>query len=97
MLDARGASVTYIHYLDTPPTREDIEVVMGALGIESPRAMMRTKESLYGELQLGDADDEALMQAMLAHPVLIERPIVIRGSRAVIARPPEKLEALFRD
>jgi arsenate reductase len=53
--------------------------------------MMRTGEPEYRELGLKDADDEALFDAMAAHPILIERPIVIVGGRAVVARPPERL------
>ena len=53
--------------------------------------MMRTGEAVYRELGLKSADPEALFDAMAAHPILIERPIVIVGERAVIARPPERL------
>ena len=68
---------------------------MGLLGIDDPRAMMRTGEAMYKELELADADRDALLDAMTKHPILIERPIVIRGDRAVIARPPEKLLELL--
>jgi arsenate reductase len=68
---------------------------MGLLGIDDPRQMMRTGEDVYKELDLAGADSDALLDAMTKHPVLIERPIVIRGDRAVIARPPEKLLDLF--
>jgi len=60
------------------------------LGIDDPRQMMRTGEAVYKELGLASADRDALLDAMAAHPVLIERPIVIRGDRAVIGRPPER-------
>jgi arsenate reductase len=61
------------------------------LGSDDPRAVMRTGEALYQELGLSSADRETLLDAMVAHPILIERPIVIRGDRAVVARPPEKV------
>ena len=64
---------------------------MGMLGIDDPRQMMRTGERVYKELGLDGAGRDALLDAMAEHPILIERPIVIRGDRAVIARPPEKL------
>lgn len=64
---------------------------MGLLGIDDPRAMMRTGESVYRELDLAHAGRDALLDAMVQHPILIERPIVVHGDRAVIARPPEKL------
>jgi arsenate reductase len=67
------------------------------LGIASPRDMMRTGEAVYRELALASADDERLLDAMVEHPILIERPIVIRGERAVIARPPEKLLDLLEE
>jgi arsenate reductase len=68
---------------------------MSLLGIDDPRAMMRTGEGVYTELGLADADRDGLINAMVAHPILIERPIIIRGERAVVARPPERLLELF--
>jgi arsenate reductase len=64
---------------------------MGLLGIDDPRAMMRTGEPIYRELGLADREGDELVAAMVEHPILVERPIVIRGDHAVIARPPEKL------
>ena len=64
---------------------------MTLLGIEDPREMMRTGEKTYSELGLADAGSERLLEAITEHPILLERPIVIVGDRAVIARPPEKL------
>ena len=61
------------------------------LGTDDPRAMMRTSEPIYREKGLATAGPGALLDAMLEHPILIERPIVIAGDRAVIARPPELL------
>jgi arsenate reductase len=84
-----------VHYLDDPPSPQELERVLALLGTADPRAMMRTAEPLYHELGLADASDAALLDAMAEHPVLIERPIVIRGDRAVVARPPEVLLALL--
>ena len=72
-----------------------MERVMGLLGIDNPRGMMRTAEDVYKELGLADADRDALLDAMTKHPILIERPIVIVGDRAVVARPPERLFELL--
>ena len=85
----------YFHYLDRSPSRLEVQRVMRLLGIDDPRAMMRTGEKVYVELGLADADPNGLIDAMVAHPILIERPIVIRGERAVVARPPERLLELF--
>jgi arsenate reductase len=95
LLDGQGVEAEYFRYLEDAPTRDELERVMGLLGIDDPRQMMRTGEDVYEELGLADADGDALLDAMTKHPILIERPIVIRGDRAVIARPPEKLLDLF--
>ena len=95
MLEARGVEADYVRYLDEAPSRVEIERVMGLLGIDDPRAMMRTGEAVYVELGLDDADRDGLIAAMVEHPILIERPIIIRGERAVVARPPERLLELF--
>jgi arsenate reductase len=80
-----------VHYLDDTPSRDEIVRIAGLLGVDDPREMMRTGEPVYRELGLKAADREALFDAMAEHPILIERPIVIAGDRAVIARPPERL------
>jgi arsenate reductase len=59
--------------------------------------MMRTNEPVYRELGLASADRDALLDAMVQHPIMIERPIVIHGDRAVIGRPPERALELFRE
>ena len=95
LLAEQGVDPVIVRYLDDPPSREEIVRVMGLLGIDDPRQMMRTSEKLYRELGLATADHDGLIAAMTANPVLIERPIVIRGDRAVIARPPELLVDLL--
>lgn len=97
ILADQGVEPELFHYLDEAPSREEIERVMGLLGIEDPREMMRAKEDVYAELDLDRADRDALIDAMVDHPILIQRPIVIRGDRAVIARPPERLLELFTE
>jgi arsenate reductase len=69
--------------------------VLALLGTTDPRAMMRTQEPRYAEMGLAQASDDELLDAMAAHPELIERPIVIRPDRAVVARPPELLLSLL--
>ena len=91
ILEEGGVDADYVRYLDERPSRAELERVLGLLGTDDPRQMMRTGEALYRELGLGDADRGALLDAMAEHPTLIERPIVMRGGRAVVARPPERL------
>ena len=95
LLADRGVDATFVHYLDTPPPREEIERVLGLLGTDDPRELMRTKEPAYAELGLASAGRDELIDAMAAHPELIERPVVIRADRAVVARPPELLLSLL--
>lgn len=97
LLEARGEVATYVRYLEDRPTRAHLEAIVRMLGLASPRGMIRTGEAVYGELGLASAGDDRLLDAMVEHPILIERPIVIRGERAIIARPPEKLLELLRD
>lgn len=91
LLDEKGVAATYLRYLEDTPSRAELERVMGLLATDDPRTMMRTGESAYKELGLADADRDQLLDAMVEHPILIERPIVIKGDKAVVARPPEKL------
>lgn len=92
LLTERGVDARYVHYLDDEqPSRAELERIMGLLHIEDPRQMMRTGESVYKELGLAEASRDALLDAMAEHPILIERPIVIKGDRAVVARPPQLL------
>lgn len=65
------------------------------LGSDDPRTIVREKEPVYRELKLDTATDDELLDAMAANPVLIQRPIVMAGGRAVVARPPERLLELL--
>jgi arsenate reductase len=91
LLAEKGVDATYLRYLDKAPSREELVELMGMLGIDDPRRMMRTGEPVYAQLGLGDAGPDELLDAMVANPILIERPIVVREGRAVIARPPERV------
>lgn len=97
ILEARGEPVTYVRYLEERPTRTELEAIAGMLGLTSPRGMMRTGEATYAELGLSTATEDQLYDAMVEHPILIERPIVIHKGRAIIARPPEKLVEFLSD
>jgi arsenate reductase len=91
ILTERGVDADYVRYLEQTPGRAAIEAVLKLLGTDDPRAIIRTGEAVYQELGLADAGRDALLDAMVANPILIERPIVIRGDRAVVGRPPENV------
>ncbi len=95
LLAERGIDADYVRYLEQAPNRQELERVLELLGTDDPRDMIRTKEPQYAELGLESAGRGELLDAMAAHPVLIQRPIVIRGDRAVIARPPDRLLELL--
>ena len=95
LLEERGVEADYVRYLDDAPSRADLERVLDLLGTDDPRAITRTGEALYQELGLEGAGRDALLDALAAHLVLIERPIAIRGDRAVVARPPERVLELL--
>ena len=90
LLQDRGVEPEIIRYLDTPPSAEELERLLTMLGCE-PLELMRTKEQVFGDLGLGDGSHsrEELIATMVAHPILIERPIVVNGDRAALGRPPE--------
>lgn len=95
ILDEHGIEATVVRYLERSPRLEELRRLMGLLGIDDPRAMMRTGEPAYAELALAEADADQLLEAITRHPVLLERPIFVLGDRAVIARPPERLLELL--
>lgn len=95
ILEERGIDATYVRYLDHAPSRADLEDVLAKLGTDDPREIVRAKEPVYAELGLDGADRDQLLDAMAANPILIQRPIVIHGDRAVVARPPDRLLELF--
>ncbi|ARU87802.1 arsenate reductase (glutaredoxin) [Pseudomonas sp. M30-35] len=92
LLEDRGLTPEIVRYLDTPPTAEQLSAVLGKLGITA-RALLRTGEDDYKTLNLAAAElsEAELIAAMVAHPKLIERPILIAGDRAVVGRPPENV------
>jgi len=83
-----GIEPEIIEYLKTPPTREKLQELIAQMGTPV-REVVREKEGIYRELCLGEADDDALVDAMLAHPVLINRPIVVTPLATRLCRPSE--------
>ncbi len=92
ILDNKGITPSVVEYLNTPPDSAELTSVLDMLGLE-PRDLMRKHEAPYKENDLDNPDlsREQLIQAMIDHPILIERPIIINGKKATIGRPPEKV------
>jgi arsenate reductase len=92
LLEERGVTPEVILYLETPPSAVQLRELLGKLGIPA-RQLLRKGEEAYREMGLADPDlgDDALVDAMVRAPRLIERPVVVRGDRAVLGRPPENV------
>ena len=90
LLEDRGVEFRVIEYLNNPPTVGQLERILTRLGLE-PRELMRRNEKEYLALNLDDPSlsRDALINAMIAHPILIQRPIVLANDKAAIGRPPE--------
>ena len=89
-----GIEPQVIEYLRTPPDRATLLSLIAAMGVPV-RDVARAKEPRYAELGLADADDAALIDAMLAHPVLINRPIVVTAVGTKLCRPSEAAVAIL--
>ncbi|MFL0809982.1 MAG: arsenate reductase (glutaredoxin) [Agarilytica sp.] len=96
LIEEQGIAPEVVLYLDNPPSTAQIKAVLKKLGL-SAREVMRNKEDIFKELGLTDESlsESALIQAMHDNPKLIERPIVVKGEKAVLGRPPENVTALF--
>ena len=97
LLRDRGIVPDIIEYLKSPPSAEKLQEILGLLGL-MPRELMRRKEDVYTECGL---DNESLSEAdlidfMVKHPILIERPIVLTNGKAAIGRPPEKVLEILK-
>ncbi len=92
----RGIEPTIVEYLNAPPSEAELTCALEKLGVE-PRDLMRTKEAPYEDLSLSDErlTHSELVTAMRENPVLIERPVVFRGNRAIVGRPPENVLELL--
>jgi arsenate reductase (glutaredoxin) len=86
LLRDNGIEPTVVQYLKTPPTRAELVTMIKDAGIDV-RTAVRKRESLYGELNLADASDDELLDAMAQHPILIERPFVVTPKGTRLARP----------
>jgi arsenate reductase len=92
LLEERGLHPQVIEYLETPPSPGELDAILKKLGME-PRQLLRTKEAAYVEAGLADPrlTRAQIIEAMVSHPILIERPILVNGSRAALGRPPERV------
>ncbi len=92
LLRERGLEPRIINYLEDPPGEEELRDILALLGM-APRDLMRKKESAYRAHNLDAPDLSAaqLTAAMVAHPILIERPIVLANGKAALGRPPEQV------
>jgi arsenate reductase len=96
ILEETGADVTVVEYLKTPPSRAELERLYERAGI-TPRAGLRTKEQLAAELGLRDAavGDAAILDAMTANPILIERPLVETEKGVRLCRPQDRVREIL--
>ncbi|KPZ68290.1 MULTISPECIES: arsenate reductase (glutaredoxin) [Shewanella] len=96
LLEENNASIQIVEYLKQAPTVEDIQQILSLLNL-TPRELMRTKETEYKEQNLADSalTEAELIQAMVATPKLIERPIALANGKAAIGRPPENVLAIL--
>ena len=96
LLEENGVNPEIIYYLETPPDIEELKTLLKQLGL-GIREILRKSEAEYETLGLDDASlsDEILFEFLCAHPRLMQRPIVVRGERAILGRPPENVLALI--
>jgi len=97
LLEARGIAPVVIDYLRHPPTTREIGNLLALLGI-TPRELLRTKEEEYKKFGLDNPKlpDKAILAALVEHPKLMERPIVVSGKKAAIGRPPENVLKILK-
>ena len=96
LIRATGAEPEVVHYLETPPTRDEVVSLMKRMGI-GPRDLLREKGTPYRELGLGDTSltDDQLIDAMMEHPILINRPIVVGPKGIRLCRPSEEVLSIL--
>ena len=96
LIEAHGETPRIVEYLKTPPTRTELKAILEKLGMR-PGQLLRKGEEVYKSKYAGKTlSDAQWVDAMVEHPILIERPIVIRGNRAVLGRPPENVNLLLK-
>ncbi len=92
---AKSLKLQLVDYLKTPPALSELIALQRQLGT-SVDEMVRANEEEFASLNLGQADDMAVLQAIAAHPKLLQRPIVVYRNKAMVGRPPERLHAFLQ-
>jgi arsenate reductase len=96
LIRERGLEPQIVEYLKTPPSEAELTAIVRKLGIK-PLELVRTGEQVFKDKYKGRTlSDQEWIQAMVAHPILIQRPIVVRGDAAAIGRPPQDVERLLK-
>lgn len=96
LIEEAGVEAKVVRYLEEPPSAAALGKLLKLLGMK-PSELIRTGEPIAKELGIGQRayTDKQLIDLMAEHPILIERPIIVRGSRAVVGRPPERVKELL--
>lgn len=96
LLEEKNIDANVVKYLDETPSKDELKDILNKLNMTA-KELMRKGEEVYKELDLkNETNEEKLLDAMIENPKLIERPVIIRGNKAVIARPIENLEELLK-
>lgn len=95
ILVEHGAEAVVVEYLKTPPTRNELREILSKLGMK-PEQLVRIGEDVYKQKYAGKSmSDDQWLEALEKNPILMERPIIVKGDRAVVGRPPEKVAELL--
>ena len=94
LIREKGVEPDIVEYLQTPPSAVELKDILGKLG-KSAAEIVRKKEAKEEGIDLSALDEDGLIAALAAHPRAIERPIVVKGERAVMGRPPENVDDLL--
>lgn len=96
LLEQNDINPEIVYYLDSPPSRSELKALLKKLGL-GIRDILRSGEAVYDELGLSDdsLSEDIIFDLVIKHPVLIERPIVVRGNKAILGRPPENVLQLL--
>lgn len=93
-IEEAGLVPRVVRYLESPPTQDGLRQLLADAGLE-PRQAVRTREKIYTELDLKNADADTLVAAMVEHPILIERPFVVTDKGTVLARPADAVHTVL--